>query len=92
MVSRNREKSETKALEQLASPLELGAATAMCEVARDHEDLGSQLRYLLAQGHEWLGRRTASEMEIRDVENPSGHGRGTIARSFTRSHGANPIT
>ena len=85
MVSRNREERETDALEQLAGPLELRPATAVREVARDDEDLGIQPGNQLAQGREWLGRRTASEMEIRDVENPSGHRRGTIATSFTCS-------
>jgi hypothetical protein len=42
MVPRNREKWETEALEELTGPLELGAPTAMCEVARDYEDLRSE--------------------------------------------------
>ena len=42
VVSRNREQRETEAFEQLTRPLELGRATAMCEVTRDHEDLGIQ--------------------------------------------------
>ena len=85
MVPRNREKWETEALEELTGPLELGAPTAMCEVASDYEDLRSEPWNQFAQSREWLGRRTASEMKIRDVENPSGHGPGTIARTSTRS-------
>jgi hypothetical protein len=76
MVPRNGEEWQTDALEQLASPLELRPATAVREVARDDEYLGIQSGNQLAQGHEWLGLRAAPEMEIRNVQNLSGHGRG----------------
>jgi hypothetical protein len=73
MVPRHREEWEAQAIEQLASVLELRTATAVRQIASNHEDLRSQLRYQLAQSRDWLGRRTASEMEIRAVENPTGH-------------------
>ena len=73
MVPRNREKRESEALEQLVGALELCSPTPVREVARDYEDLWSQSRDQLAQRGERLGRRTSSEMEISDVENPSGH-------------------
>jgi len=89
MVPWNCEEGETDALEQLASALEFWPAAAVREVAGDYEDLGSQLRYQLAQSCDWFGRRTVSKMEIRDVENPSVHGRETIATTLIRSRGAN---
>ncbi len=73
MVPRHREEWETQAVEQLASVLELRTATAVSQIARDHEDLRSQLRYQPAQSRDSLRRLTASEVEIRDVKNPSGH-------------------
>ena len=81
MVPRNGEEWQTEAFEQLADPFELRPATAVREVARDDEDLGIQPGKQRTQGREWLRLRATPEVEIRDVKNPSGHGRGTIATS-----------
>ena len=91
VVPWNREEGETDALEQFASALELWPAAAVREVACDYEDLRRQLRYQFAQSGDWFGRGTVSEMEIRDVENPSVHGRETIATSLIRSRGADHL-
>ena len=73
MVARHREEREVEALEELSGQLELRSATAVGEVARHHEDFGSKPRNQPAQGRERLGGCTAPEMEIRDMEDPSGH-------------------
>ena len=85
VVSRDREEGEPEAPEQLVRALELGPTAAVSEVAGDDEDLGLEPGNQLAEGREGLGLLAPAEMQIGDVEDPSCHGRGTIAPSSTRS-------
>ena len=76
MISRNRHERKTERLKKFPRALQFSRATAVREVAGDHHDLGVKPRDQLAKRLERHGRCGVTQMEIRDVKNPSGHSRG----------------
>jgi len=68
-------------LEDFARPPELGAAPAVCEVARCEDEGRLHLRHQALQGCVRLLLVAAPDVQVGDVENPRGHGRG---RLYTR--------
>ena len=70
-----------EALEDFARPLELGAAPAVREVARCEDKGRLHARRELLQGCVRLLRVAAPDVQVGDVEDPRGHGRG---RLYTR--------
>lgn len=79
MISRDGEKRQIEGLETLRRSLELGSPSAVREIAgRDDERWGTRAPRSAANGSS-ASRRP--DMEIGNVENPRGHGRG---RLYTR--------
>ena len=71
-----------QAPEELRSAHELRLSPTVAEVARREHQLGCEISRELAQCRSGIERLVPSEMEVRDVENPRGHGRG---RLYTRN-------
>jgi hypothetical protein len=64
------------------SLLELPPSAAVSEIAGRHDELRSQRAGQGAERRDGLGRLSAPDVQVGNVENPSGHGRG---RLYTRS-------
>ncbi len=62
--------------------LELVRTSAVREIAGRDDELGSEPGSEIAERREGLGRLSASDVQVRDVENPGCHGRG---RLYTRN-------
>jgi len=81
VISRNREDGRAQRMEKRCGTLELRALPAVREIAGGEHELRSKLRGELAQRGDGLGLLASPDVEVRDVENSRGHGRG---RLYTR--------
>jgi hypothetical protein len=82
MVPGNGEEGELQAADHRGGLLELGEPAPVRDVARDEHQLGRDSGSQHAQGGEERRRLSAPEMEVGNVENACGHGRGRLYTRF----------
>ncbi len=81
VIPRNGEQRQLESLETLRRPLELGSSSAVRKIAGCEDERGGESSRELAERCERLLRLTSPDVEVGDVENSRGHGRG---RLYTR--------
>jgi len=82
VVSRYCDDRDSEAPEDLSRALELRALPSVREVARGQHELGVQLEHEIAQRRDGLGRLAATDVDVRDVQNPRCHSRGRLYTRF----------
>jgi hypothetical protein len=82
VVPGDREHPGAERAEQLRGVLELALAAAVSEIAGRNDELRGQRACEGAERRDRLGRLSAPDVQVGNVENPSGHGRG---RLYTRT-------